>query len=446
MRVAKPTCCLLLFLAASVCAAPGCVDSAGAVATRNEVKSGSIRHGYPFDWFTASDDVPEIPGDTTGEPAAEVGTDLALTDGYLDDLPRLDVEPGDKPDWEVAPDLVDLAADACVPQCEGKECGWDMCTGTCGICSEGKVCNLGKCKKCAPDCLMKECGSNGCGGTCGECPSMFNCYLGACMAPACEGHETIFEENFDSCTQGSFEITDFQPDDNVTWWSLPLKHTSPPCALYLGDPDLLTYFTGSPVHLQLLSPYVTIPESGQWRLTFSLFIETEPVPAPQYPYDFDVLYLRFIDAFTDKATSLWSSKEILNSSGAEMSTLALDISSLQGAVGRFLFEFDTVDSTANDYPGIFLDDFVVDSICPYCMDAGECDDQDPCTIDDCVLFGNFDDIGTCTHAPEEACCIGEPAAFCDDFAPCTIDHCDDLTGQCENTPDPDCEPDEEQNE
>jgi len=59
---------------------------------------------------------------------------------------------------------------ACVPNCAGKECGYDGCGGACGRCSRGHVCNnlSGVCS-CTPNCAGRTCGVDGCGGTCGIC-------------------------------------------------------------------------------------------------------------------------------------------------------------------------------------------------------------------------------------------------------------------------------------
>jgi len=73
---------------------------------------------------------------------------------------------------------VEPAADACVPDCEGLDCGWDGCGGSCGQCKVGGVCISGIC--CTPECDGKDCGPDGCGGWCGACDVGTLCVLGAC--------------------------------------------------------------------------------------------------------------------------------------------------------------------------------------------------------------------------------------------------------------------------
>jgi len=68
--------------------------------------------------------------------------------------------PADDLEGDVRPqgNGVDVGSDespyqgACTPKCEGKECGSDGCSGSCGGCPEDHYCHLGQCKdKCIPD-------------------------------------------------------------------------------------------------------------------------------------------------------------------------------------------------------------------------------------------------------------------------------------------------------
>ena len=77
----------------------------------------------------------------------------------------------------------------CVPSCEGVQCGDGGCAGTdgCGSCpKDSEVCVEGACV-CIPDCEGKQCGPDGCGGTCGACPDTDVCSGGSCCSPDCEG-------------------------------------------------------------------------------------------------------------------------------------------------------------------------------------------------------------------------------------------------------------------
>lgn len=76
-------------------------------------------------------------------------------------------------------------------------------------------------------------------------------------------------------------------------------------------------------------------------------------------------------------------------------------------------------ATASQRPTLEVTYFISVS----CDDDLDCDDGNPCTIDDC-------DNGTCVNTPIPGCC--NVAVDCDDGDPCTIDSCDN--GACVNTP------------
>ncbi len=81
-------------------------------------------------------------------------------------------------------------APVCEPQCEGRECGYDGCGGSCGECEgNNSTCVAGQCE-CKPQCGVMVCGDDGCGGSCGACPDGETCDDGACVcAPDCEDKE-----------------------------------------------------------------------------------------------------------------------------------------------------------------------------------------------------------------------------------------------------------------
>jgi len=92
------------------------------------------------------------------------------------------------------PNTSDTGADACIPNCSGKQCGDDGCGGSCGTCGFGQTCNpiLFQCVGgCVPDCTGKQCGDNGCGGSCGSCRGGQTCDNGICAVcnPDCAGKQ-----------------------------------------------------------------------------------------------------------------------------------------------------------------------------------------------------------------------------------------------------------------
>jgi hypothetical protein len=360
-------------------------DAAGRLADTGK-DSGDLHDLAPQD-RQPQDLVAEVPGDDQPAPA---DTDTGL----------------DAPDvGETLDASLDIDPDACIPQCEDKSCGPDMCGGICGTCPNSKpVCSLGKCQKCSPACSEAECGPDGCGGVCGTCPTLFSCVSGFCKAPACGPYELLFVEQFTGCTQGGFQIVDFNGDDGVAWWPTEANVVSEPCSLYLGDPLTQTYQTNAAVHVLLVSPVVSIPQQGAWRLLFKLFAEAEPVPSPLYPYDYDVLFLHFVPEPAGDPVLLFSTKQIGNDTAGVFLDVAVQLAPVAGMTGRFRFDFDTIDSTDNDHVGFYLDDILIDAICPFCDPAktSSCTDDDPCTSDACIAFVNDAAVGTCVYTPDPA--------------------------------------------
>jgi hypothetical protein len=384
-----------LVIVAALVTLTACIDVQSEVDQRKDVTTGAVSNRLPPDGvldhdLSTSDGAADVPWtDRRGDGLADLSGDVP---DLMDDTQALDQAE------EV--DLVQV--DACQPSCDGLECGPDMCGGLCGFCPGEKVCTLGQCKTCKPACTGLECGGDGCGGLCGVCPTKFTCFAGQCTPPSCVDQQLVYGEFFDSCSQGDFGIFDGQPDDDVTWWGVPMNFKSAPCALYLGNPLTMSYETGSSVKVELLSTLVGLPGGQALQLTFEILMLTEILPSPLYPYNHDVLFLAF-EQEGGGTHEIWSSKSLLNDTQGQWVPVAVDMSDFAGVAGRFRFLFDTLDSTDNDNPGIFLDDFRVASICPYCKVDEDCLDKDACTLDSCLHFSNQPSIGTCYHAVQVPC-------------------------------------------
>jgi len=131
---------------------------------------------------------------------------------------------GDSPDgtWTVVEGTVDTDANTvstpiehfsygalgvplgpCVPDCTGRECGSDGCTGTCGPGCFGATpdCNetTGQCE-CMPDCAGRECGADGCGGTCEPGCGSAPCVIATGTCPSCGDSTCDLGENPGNCT------------------------------------------------------------------------------------------------------------------------------------------------------------------------------------------------------------------------------------------------------
>ncbi|MBT9555860.1 MAG: hypothetical protein IV100_07525 [Myxococcales bacterium] len=90
---------------------------------------------------------------------------------------------------------------ACVPDCDGQECGSDGCGGVCGFCTDPakKSCFDGQCvNPCLPTpvvCFLNECGDDGCGGVCGHCGADAVCESGTCSNIGDTGDPTSCKGN-----------------------------------------------------------------------------------------------------------------------------------------------------------------------------------------------------------------------------------------------------------
>ena len=84
---------------------------------------------------------------------------------------------------------------SCIPDCEGKTCGDDGCSGNCGSCLTGQSCSDHQCVSptCTPVCVISgnplPCGfPDQCGGTCDtsiqKCPGGQFCKQGQCIPNA----------------------------------------------------------------------------------------------------------------------------------------------------------------------------------------------------------------------------------------------------------------------
>jgi len=178
----------------------------------------------------------------------------------------------------------DDAAEACAPDCLGRECGSDGCGGTCApgcgsaelceesegqcrcrfeacgssCCASDEICRSGAC--CAPDCWGRECGSDGCGGSCPPgCNSGESCdaWTGECECVAesdaqlcarfgliCEMHQLV-----DNCGDARVVSCGACPTNTSCWEGHTCQSFSMTCGGKTCTAGILCYVhcSGNPI-------------------------------------------------------------------------------------------------------------------------------------------------------------------------------------------------------
>jgi len=83
------------------------------------------------------EDIKEIvgSGDTQVDSKEDVNVGSDITD-TSEDIPDAGLDVSDVSD----------VSDVCIPSCNGKQCGDDGCGGSCGVCGDNAVCNMGRCE------------------------------------------------------------------------------------------------------------------------------------------------------------------------------------------------------------------------------------------------------------------------------------------------------------
>ncbi len=194
------------------------------------------------------------------------------------------------------------------------------------------------------------------------------------------------------------------------------------------------------VWVELTVPEINLPNDALYVATFRLWMDAENTDdlydpgEDKVPDTDDDVFLGTIDrlkVFVDLVGGSavepdWTSHVLPNNgTDGECMLVSIDLSSHAGKSISLRLDFDTLDGTANDYQGIYIDDFTVRSYCgkDICTANSECDDDFLCTDDNCILFADQGGIGVCDNFQEDEYCTEcmEPS-FCQGKGP----HPDDI--------------------
>ena len=330
---------------------------------------------------------------------------------------------------------------------DGNPCTIDACDPKTGYCQ--KTTAVPNCCLSAVDCndadgcTVDVCAKNTCvhDNTC--CKVDADCADGetACTTDACVKGTCIHAQTgAGGCCLGDVLITDFETalkdwmfensagaDKGWQWASKALYAKSGTGVLYYGDPAQGNYNFGQSKGLAT-SPKILLPkETSELRFWFYADTESEK-------YDDVTLSV----AGNSKPLQMWSRYGSSVKIQA-WNAVAVPLKGFEGQEVQLLFNFDTLDGTANTGHGAFIDDLRLAQV----PAAGNnvCDDHNPCTVDACLtdgsckstaaagacdLDGSLCTLDVCT----DGACSAGPSLKCDDGNSCSDDVCDAVKGTC----------------
>jgi DNA-binding beta-propeller fold protein YncE len=236
---------------------------------------------------------------------------------------------------------------------DGNACSQDACVG--GRCVHEAAPAIGCCQA-AVDCDDNDpCSLDDCRG--------FRCTHAPAPLPACCSSPRL-DVAFDDGTVGGFVLEPAGPDG--VGWRRAATPEGGGFVLAFSNAATTGYGTGARVAGTALSPPVTLPAGVALSVTFRTWQDVESAPG-QDPFRVDAL------SPDGTATPVWTRPE-----GFPMRawrTVTANASALGGRTVRLRFAFDSLDGTANDGRGVFLDDIAVTSTCA----ASGCGLESDCT-------------------------------------------------------------------
>ena len=340
-----------------------------------------------------------------------------------------------------------------------------LCCDTVDDCPDGNECQN-------VDCVLNHC--------------IYSKIPDCCLVPP----SILYSLNFNNLEPGqvpdlvAMALDDVDPLDAVTWTA-----QENPCgdgmALYLGDPACGTYFNGelyncepvenidcvtdqdcpgsttcntagglnkcdgepaTPVEFEAVIFDVVLPVDSLVSLFYTLRTDLEPVVGG-FAFDTLKLYAEYTEDMDPVEVQLHAAPQSTN---GDCTVFAADLSAfapvsvpgvdVDDGLITLIWRFDTFDAENNHFPGLWLDDIQVETWCDNCFSASNCDDDDVCTVDDCVgppVFGSED--GLCYNTPIFADCVACPGGADDCAASNPEGYLWDCApeGYCVYFPDPD---------
>lgn len=187
--------------------------------------------------------------------------------------------------------------------------------------------------------------------------------------PGCCGGEA-WSATFDAGL-GGWQVQDLYadvPDKGGIVWSVVStigadgkpRYTSPPSALYFGDPSAPcvggggtcpSFNNGKVVGASATSPAIQLPVAGQVVASFQIYVDTEAGES------FDRVALNVLHGAN--VTQVWAKKDAPKA----FLPVTVDISKFSGQSIALQLVFDSVDSFGNEGEGVYVDDLVIVTHC-----------------------------------------------------------------------------------
>ena len=324
-------------------------------------------------------------------------------------------------------------ADCVQPLCAQGTClpdGQCIYDGCCETGPDGRLCDDGD------PCTDDVCGADGgcrhtaAAGCCvndADCPADVDCTDWRCdpnqhqcvsqTDPSCCQEATVKSYAFPTGGLAGWTVEPAQTQTAVTWWISNRRSTSPPSALYMGNPAAGNYNNGGIPKAYATTPSIALPTAPGIEMTFRVWLDIEQFQ------NFDPFFIDVL-AGGSQPTTVWDKTAIPGGSYRSWVAAKLNLTPWAGQTIRLRFRFEADDNLLNDTEGIFVDDMVIRSLCEpvsLCNSDFECNDGDACTNDRCVA-------SVCQAQPIPGCCV--TTADCDDAYACTTDAC--VAGKCQN--------------
>ncbi len=278
----------------------------------------------------------------------------------------------------------------------------------------------------------------------------FECVAIPIPSDECCDAVTLFEENFDGTLNPNIDLSSANED---ALWSVvdEAGTSSPPAALYFGDPVARTYNKGTQVAGTVTLPDIELPKDRKSVLSMRVYAAIEPT------IEYDLFWVEAVverDTTASETITLFTKRDLPFTAFQDFALIDVPLDGLEGEVVRLVLRFDSRDGNANGFEGVYVDDLRVQGLCPIpppCTDDAECDKGDACIAAACAEVGCVETDICEEEEPNPCDAIGAPDdccssdVDCDDNNPTTIDVCDGAS--CVHNVNPDaCTSDESCND